>query len=358
MCKVPYISITSHKQREMREHLPVNLPDRLTPVEQTRHKGIIFTLPLNSSFWPVEKSPKINEFPSCSVSRQSCTLHLYDGSISSAGVWFWALKHVAPSPPLRVTYVPHLFYLSPEHHAGILRKRLHFHLATASQTAQTTCRRDRKDTTLQQVTGNPTTLRQCCCFSQTCESLPLLDVIWMLLPVCAAKVPENTPTCIQATNEQCLYHHWAGSAEHSLAQLLHTVGSELVLSFHPDRTRETSKPTLCMPRETAVLLPIWCTIFHVRVANEYKGRKSSACFPGPFSYFICRYRHISGVPEGRIKAIRFLHFNPALLFPKLSTEHPPISMGCCSDWDDAWLKLTSGDSTAHLLWLPGSWPAL
>lgn len=131
------------------------LADRWTSADQNRHKWLICTLLLNSSLWPVEKSPKINEFPSCLADKKGCIFHLYDSWIYSGGVWFWALKDISPSPPLRVTYIPHLFYLSPEHHARILRKHLHFHPATASQTAQTTCKRDRKDRKLQQETEHP-----------------------------------------------------------------------------------------------------------------------------------------------------------------------------------------------------------
>lgn len=313
-------------------------------------------------------------------------------------VWFWVPKDIAPSPPLTVTYIPHLFYLSPEHHAGILRKHLHFHPATASRTAQTTCRRDGKDSKLQQETAPQPDSRQCCCFSKPCESSPLLD-IWMLLSVCAAKVPQNTPTCTQATGEQGMYHHlgstsrtqpspdsahcwsWPGfvflpsflflgtfpwaSWFSPLSITFNFASSQSTLSFLPlspmcwtGQRRPPNTLSLHVKRDSTLsCCPFGCTIFHMRDAKEYKGRKRSSCFAGAFSHFICRYRHISGVLGGRIKA-SFLHFNPALPFPKPSLEHSPISTGCWSRCEDAWVRLTSGDSTACLLGLAGNWPAL
>lgn len=169
---------------------------------------------------------------------------------------------------------------------------------------------------------------------------------------------------------------WAGQAEYSPAQPLQIVGPVLVLSFSPVSPLSSYLPlfsalsttfNFASFKSTLSFLPLspMCqtgqgippiplslhakrdgtlscctfgsTIFHVRAANEYKGRKRTACFPGPFSPFICRYRHISGVPGGRIKARSFLHFNPAFPFPKPSLEHPPISMGCWSHCENAWV---------------------
>lgn len=309
-------------------------------------------------------------------------------------VCFWVLKDIAPSPPLRVTYIPHLFYLSPEHHAGILRKHLHFHPATASQTAQTTCRRDRKDSKLQQETERP---------NQTQTVLLFQQALWKLTTV---KTSECCYLCVQPKFPKILLlvHKplvsractitWAQPAEDSLAQTLQTVGPDLVLSSshlsfslvsslkHPGfppwasssqstlsflplspmcwtgQRRPPNTLSLHVKRDSTLsCCPFGCTIFHMRAANEYKGRKRSTCFAGAFSHFICRYRHISGVLGGRIRA-SFLHFNPALPFPKASLEHPPISTGCWSHCEDAWVRLTSGDSTAHLLGLARNWPAL
>lgn len=99
-----------------------------------------------------------------------------------------------------VTYIPHLFYLSPEHRAGNLRKHLHFHPATASQTAQTTCRRAK--------TAHYRRKRS----TQPQQALWKLSNVWMLLPMCAAQVPKYTCTSTQV-NRTC-YHHlgwfWAG----------------------------------------------------------------------------------------------------------------------------------------------------
>lgn len=148
---------------------------------------------------------------------------------------WWCLapgtEDVASSVALRVTYIPRLFYLSPEHHAGILRKHLHFHPATASQTAQTTCRRDRKDGKLPQ---------------------------------------ESTPNRLTATD---------------------------------------------------------------------------SLFPRAFQPLYLQIQTISGVPGGRIMIESFLHFKTVLLPPSLLEL--PVSVWCWSHCEDAWVRLTSGDSTAR-----------
>lgn len=71
--------------------------------------------------------------------------------------------------------------------------------------------------------------------------------------------------------------------------------------------------------------PHGSTIFHVRTANEFKERKRSVCFPGPFSHLICRYRHNSEVPGERINAISsasspaLFSFKEAQIYFMLST---------------------------------------
>lgn len=142
----------SHKYKEKREHQSTGWQINQ---KRTKHKWMKRILLLNNILY--RKVLQTTSFPSSSACKKGCILHLHNNWIDSV-IWFWALEYAALNPSHRATYIPHLSYLSPEHHAGTLRKHLHFHPATASQTAQTTCRTNRRDSKLQQETehSNPT----------------------------------------------------------------------------------------------------------------------------------------------------------------------------------------------------------
>lgn len=298
-------------------------------------------------------------FPSCSTCKKCCILHLHNNWIYSV-IWFWALEYAALNPPRSATYIPHLSYLSLEHHAGTLRKHLHFHPATASQTAQTTCRRNRRDSKLQQETGHsnqtspqghafPCSIQsvfkwnKCTqnstfpslpskltdrqwCFSKHRENLVLL-VVWILLSVCTIKIPQNTLISTyyldQTSSRQsslcrplllCSFHHFPYLFSSSVPFLMRNFfkflsSQNTFIAFYspfthvPGRTRKTSVPTIsvCQQGEHTVLLPIWgLPSFTWETQMSTRGRKAPS--PGPFHPFICRHRHISWVPWGKIKA--------------------------------------------------------
>lgn len=98
--------------------------------------------------------------------------------------------------------------------------------------------------------------------------------------------------------------------------------STVFFPFHPGARRDMRDLYAhCLYVPKLSCCPFGSDIFHMRYVKEYRERKR-VCFPGPFSYFIPRYRHTSGLPQWR----SFLHLSAALPFPTL--EHPPISLAC------------------------------
>lgn len=177
----------------------------------------------------------------------------------------------------------------------------------------------------------------------------------MFLSAHAAKVPQKYSYLYTCISEQGLYHHlgWTSRTQHStasadcwscagfvllsclssffipspffpLSTTFNFASSQSTLSFlplspmcHTGQGRPPVPLLLHSKRDSTLsCCPLGSTIFHVRAANGYKGRKRSACFPGPFSHFICRYRHISGVLSGRIKGRSF----PTLTLLSLSSN--------------------------------------